>query len=128
MFFFSSLLPFPIRVLLILGSLATAVFILNHVRKAKVQIEDSLFWLIFSGFLLFLSLFPEVISWISRWFGFISETNVVFLIIIFLLLIKLFFNSIRISQLDAKLRSLAQRMALDEQLESTASSKNKEKK
>ena len=38
-----------IRVCLVLGSLITATYILRRVRLAKVQIEDTIFWLLFSG-------------------------------------------------------------------------------
>jgi hypothetical protein len=38
----------------------------------------------------------------------------VYLIIIFILLIKLFSQSLRISQLDTRLQNLAQRLALSE--------------
>lgn len=111
----SQLLPFALRFLLILGSLLTALFILYRVRQAKIQIEDSIFWLLFSGCLLFLSLFPEITTWVARRFGFISEINVVYLAIIFLLLIKQFFMSVRISQMDSKLKSLTQKVALNEE-------------
>ena len=36
-----------IRICLILGSLITAGYILRRVRQAKVQIEDTIFWLLF---------------------------------------------------------------------------------
>ena len=38
-----------IRVCLILGSFITAGYILRRVRHAKVQIEDTIFWLMFSA-------------------------------------------------------------------------------
>ena len=43
-----------IRVCLILGSFITAGYILRRVRHAKVQIEDTIFWLMFSAALLIL--------------------------------------------------------------------------
>lgn len=109
------LISLPIRILLILGSLLTAMFILRRVRYAKVQIEDSLFWLFCSAFLLFLSIFPEITTWIARRLGFMSEINVVYLSMIFLLLIKQFYMSVRISQMDSKLKSLTQKIALNEE-------------
>ena len=44
-----------IRVCLILGSFITAGYILRRVRHAKVQIEDTIFWLMFSAALLILA-------------------------------------------------------------------------
>ena len=113
--FVPSLLSGPIRLLLVLGSFLTLLFVLRRVRQAKVQIEDSIFWLFFSVFLLLLSLFPEFTTLVAKRFGFVSEINVVYLSIIFLLLTKLFFLSMRVSRLDSTLRELTQRVALDEE-------------
>ncbi len=52
-----------IRVCLVLGSLITATYILRRVRLAKVQIEDTIFWLLFSGILLILAIFPGIAYW-----------------------------------------------------------------
>ena len=113
--FVPSLLSGPIRLLLVLGSFLTLLFVLRRVRQAKVQIEDSIFWLFFSVFLLLLSLFPEFTTLVAKRFGFVSEINVVYLSIIFLLLTKLFFLSMRVSRLDSTLPDLTQRVALDEE-------------
>lgn len=104
-----------LRCLLVLGSLFTAVFILRRVRKAQVQIEDTIFWLVFAAGLLLLSIFPQAAFWLSRALGFQSPINLVYLLIIFVLLVKQFFITIRISQMDSKLRSLAQKVALNEE-------------
>lgn len=104
-----------IRICLILGSLATAGFILRRVRKAQVQIEDTIFWFIFSGLLLVLSLVPEIAYYASRLLGFQAPINFVYLFIIFVLLVNQFFMSVRLSQLDNKVRKLAQRVALNEE-------------
>lgn len=104
-----------LRCLLVLGSLVTAAFVLRRVRKAQVQIEDTIFWLGFSALLLLLSIFPRAAFWLSRALGFQSPINLVYLIIIFVLLVKQFFMTIRISQMDSKLRSLAQKVALNEE-------------
>ena len=49
-----------IRVCLILGSFITAGYILRRVRHAKVQIEDTIFWLMFSAALLILAVVHRV--------------------------------------------------------------------
>ena len=49
-----------IRICLIFGSLVTAWYILRRVRQAKVQIEDTIFWLLFSAALLILAIFPGI--------------------------------------------------------------------
>ena len=104
-----------IRFCLIVGSLLTAIFILRRVRLAKVQIEDTLFWLLFSVVLLVLAVFPGIAYWASRLLGFQSPINFVYIVIIFLLLVKQFFMSIRLSQLDSKVRILTQQVALNKE-------------
>ena len=101
-----------IRICLILGSLITAGYILRRVRLAKVQIEDTIFWLLFSAALLILAIFPGIAYWAANLLGFMSPINFV---IIFLLLAKQFFMSIRLSQLDSKVRILTEQVALNEE-------------
>ena len=104
-----------IRICLIVGSLLTAFYILRRVRLAKVQIEDTLFWRFFSAVLLILALFPGIAYRAAYLMGFQSPINFVYIVIIFLLLAKQFFMSIRISQLDSKVRILTERVALNEE-------------
>lgn len=102
-----------LRVCLIVGSLITAVYVLRRVRHAKIQIEDTIFWLLFSGVLLVLAIFPGIAYWAANLLGFMSPINFVYIVIIFLLLVKQFFMSIRLSQLDSKVRILTEQVALD---------------
>ena len=82
-----------LRVCLIVGSLITAVYVLRRVRHAKIQIEDTIFWLLFSGVLLVLAIFPGIAYWASRLLGFQSPINFVYIVVIFLLLVKQFLLS-----------------------------------
>lgn len=107
--------PLSLRLLLVLGSLLTLVFVLGRIRRAKIQIEDSIFWFVFSGFLLLLSIFPELAYWAASTLGMQAPINVVYLAIIFLLILKVFFMSLRISQMDSKMKILAQKVALNEE-------------
>jgi len=102
-----------LRVLLISGSLFTLVFMLYRIRASKAQIKDSVFWIFFSVLLLAFAVFPGVTRWFSLRLGFQSPINFVLLAVIFILVIQLFFLSMKISRLDAKLRELTQRIAID---------------
>ena len=104
-----------LRVCLIVGSLITAVYVLRRVRHAKIQIEYTIFWLLFSGVLLVLAIFPGIAYWASRLLGFQSPINFVYIVVIFLLLVKQFLLSIRISQLDSRLRILTEQVALNQE-------------
>ncbi len=104
-----------LRICLILGAFVTAGYVLRRVRQARVQIEDTIYWLALSAVLLLVALFPGIAYWVSDLLGFVSPINCVYLIIIFLLLARQFMLSIRVSQLDSRLRVLTERVALNQQ-------------
>ena len=104
-----------LRVCLILGSFFTAGYVLCRVRQARVQIEDTIYWLALSAVLLLVAVFPGIAYWVSELLGFVSPINCVFLVVIFLLLARQFSLSIKVSQLDSRLRILTERIALNQQ-------------
>ena len=59
--------------------------------------------------------FPGIAYWASNLLGFQSPINFVYVVIIFLLLAKLFLLSIRVSQLDSRLRILTEQVALNQE-------------
>lgn len=103
-----------LRIILILASLLTMFFMMKRIRQSKVQIEDSIFWIIFSFILIVVSIFPMIADWLTGLLGIYSTVNFVFLLVIFILLMKVFLMTIRISQLDTKVRELTQKIAIDE--------------
>lgn len=103
-----------LRICLIVASLLTTAVMMNKIRKSKVQIEDSIFWVLFSGALLLFSVFPKAAYLLADLVGIQAPSNFIFMLVIFLLLVKVFSMTMRISQLEAKLRELVQRMALEE--------------
>ena len=103
-----------LRIILISGSLITLLFMLYRIRSSRMQIRDSIFWILFLLILLAFSVFPKIATWLSGVFGIQSPINFILLFVIFVLILQLFFLSMRISKLDANLRSLAQRVAISE--------------
>lgn len=73
-----------------------------------------MFWILFSAFLLIISIFPQIVSWGAKITGVMSPSNFIFLAVIFILIVKVFRMSIRISQLESKLQRLVQTIALRE--------------
>lgn len=109
-----------LRIMLLVVSVLNLVQVLVRINKAQVKIEDALFWFLFSGMLILMSLFPQLIDLGAELTGVQSSVNFVFLVIIFVLIIKIFRMSIRISQLEAKLQTFVQNYAIDKnQLEHT---------
>ena len=60
------------------------------------------------------SLFPEISISLAKILGIYSSTNFIFLVILFAVIIKLFFNTIEISNLEYKIKELSQKIAIDE--------------
>ena len=101
-----------LRVILILFSVLTMLFIVKRIRQSKLQIEYALFWIGFSIFLIIISVFPQIVYWFTDLIGIQSPVNFVFLVIIFILIMKNFMMTIELSQLENKIKELLQELAL----------------
>lgn len=101
-----------LRILLLVGALLAFWFIITRVRRNKILMQDAIYWVLLSVLLLVAAIFPGVFIRLSQALGFISPSNFVFLVIVALLLVKIFTNSIEISMLRHKVEELAQEVAL----------------
>ncbi len=106
-----------IRVLLILSACLMLAFMLKRIRQAKLKIEYTIFWIAFASLLVVMGVFPEVIYKISDLIGFQAPISMVYLVIIFVLILKMFFMTLQISQLEHKVDALAQQIAIDRKLD-----------
>lgn len=109
-----------LRVMLILVSFGTLFLMMRKIRQAKVQIEASIYWVIVALMLVVFSIFPKSADFLAHLAGVYSTANFLFLFVIFLLILKVFYMTIHISQLETKLKDLVQRMALDEKMREDA--------
>ncbi|MBS6646046.1 MAG: DUF2304 domain-containing protein [Clostridiaceae bacterium] len=105
-----------LRVMLVLVSFGTLFLMMRKIRQAKVQIEAAIYWVIVALMLVVFSIFPKSADFLAHLAGVYSTANFLFLFVIFLLIIKVFYMTIHISQLETKLKDLVQRMALDEKM------------
>lgn len=103
-----------IRILLFTASVITCIYIARKLRKSQIQVMDTVFWIFVSIVFIVLSIFPNIATWFAEKLGFMATVNFIFLLIIFLLLIRCFLLSIRISQIDNKLDLLVEELALRE--------------
>ena len=102
-----------LQVVLILASLFTFIYVIRRIRKHKLNIDDSILWIIWSVILLVLSLFPNLSKTISELLGFESTSNFILTGFIFCLYIMVFFQNIKISELKEKNKSLVQKLSID---------------
>ncbi|MEG1782208.1 MAG: DUF2304 domain-containing protein [Oscillospiraceae bacterium] len=108
------LLDKEIRIFLILGSIITFMFLVRYIRKSRVRIEDTFFWVLFSAVLIVISIFPQIAFVMSAILKIQSPINFVFLLTIFVLIIHQFYMTMKMSQLQIKFKELVQQMALNE--------------
>ncbi len=102
-----------LRIFLIAGSVLTGFYVLRKIRRSRMQTENALFWIFFSLILILLGIFPGIAGWIAGLLGVQSTVNLVFLVVIFLLVLKIFFQDQRLSRAEAQLTRLAQIHAID---------------
>ncbi len=114
------------RVVLVVVSIGTLATVLKRIQKAKLTIEDSIFWILLAMMFVVFALFPIVPDTLARLLGIYSTANFLFLFMIFILLMRMFSMSMRISTLEDKIRKLVQELALrdkdarDERTEASA--------
>ena len=101
-----------LRVVLLIAAAFSALWIVYRIRKAKVRLEDTLFWIGTAVILLILGLFPQVSFVAAQLLGIQSPTNFIFFIMICLLFEKLLTMSIIHSQMEDKFVTMAAEMAL----------------
>lgn len=106
----------PMRFLLLAASLLTALYIQRKLKKSQMQVGDAIFWIVFSIVLVSLGLFPTVCIWFAKKLGFIAPVNFVFLVTIFLLVIRCFILSVQLSNLQAKFETLVEELAIRENM------------
>ena len=102
-----------LRVVLVLVSLMTLLFVMRKVRSSKIRLEDSMAWIFFSGVLFVLSVFPGIFDFLAELAGVYSTVNFVFLFFIFVLLILCFSLNMKVSQMDTKIKELTQLLAIE---------------
>lgn len=103
-----------LRFILAITSFLTFLFIIRKIRNSKVRLEDSIFWLVLSAALLFCSIFPQALELLAGLVGTYSTSNFVFLLFIFVLLMKSFSLAIKVSQLETKTKEIAQKLAIEQ--------------
>lgn len=106
-----------LRIIMIIGAVLLMIFMIRKICQSKLKIEYSIFWIAFSSVLVIMGIFPQFFYFISELLGFQAPINMVYLVIIFILIVKLFFTSIQISGLENKVDSLIQQIVIDKRLD-----------
>ncbi len=103
-----------LRIFLIACSLLSFIFCIKRIKQAKMKITNSVIWMLGSLALVIMAIFDKAVAWISTKLGFIAPVNFVFLVLIGALLVEVFVQNIRITELNEKIKDLNHYIALKE--------------
>ena len=90
------------------------IYVYFNVKKQDFTIEESVFWILGSIVLLFLSIFYKQLDKLATILGIWYAPSLVFLIAILFLLLMNFRSSKKISKQNEKIIELAQRLSIEE--------------
>lgn len=107
-------MSFQIRILLLLGAIGTLWYFLSQIRKKRLQIDYAISWSFFSIALVFLGLFPGVAIQAAKLLEVQSPVNLIFLVIIFILILKQFSTTTKLSHTNQQVQRLTQYIALQQ--------------
>jgi hypothetical protein len=106
-----------IQILAIIASTALLVFVLELVRRRRLQERYALLWLVSTVFLLILASWRDALTKVADLVGIAYPPNALFFLAFAAILIVLLHFSVVISRLSDQTKILAQRLAmLDERL------------
>ena len=100
------------KIILVVTSVLACVYALRKIRKSQLRIEDALFWIVISVMLVIVSVFPGLAEFFTKLIGMEAPSNFIFLVMIFLLLVKTFSLSIKVSQTEERIKNLVQKLAI----------------
>ena len=102
-----------LRLFLFFGAIISFFVVIKNIRKSRMLIADCLCWFFISFLGLLLALFTRISFAMSKLLGIESPVNLVFLFLISLLLLLTFKQTIRISELEIKIRELTQDITIE---------------
>lgn len=102
------------QIFLFIGAVATLVYFLRQISRRHLNIEAAVFWSIFSGVLVLLSVCPQIMIKGAQILGIESPANLLYLVVLCLLIFYQFFTTVKQSRLEQKIDALTQYIALEE--------------
>lgn len=105
-------MPLQLQITLIVVSVLAILYVVHKIRHSKMNISDSIFWIVFAVLMILIAIFPAIVFFFANLLDIQSPNNFLFLLIIAVLLLKIFLMSLKVSQLQDKLSELVQKTAI----------------
>lgn len=102
-----------VRIVLLIGAVFTFFYVIKGVKKSRFRARETFFWLFLSLVFVLLGIFPGIVEWIAGILNVASPSNLVYLMVIFLLLIKVFAMDRNIAKTEHQMTELTQKIAID---------------
>lgn len=106
-----------LRIILLISSVLSFIYIIRKLIKSQLLILDALYWLIVSVVLLVCGVFPAIPINIAHYIGIESPVNFVFLFMIFIVMLRCFLLTMRLSKLEGRFRKLVEELSVRKKLE-----------
>lgn len=84
------------------------IYVVSNVRKKLFSEKESILWILGSAIVVFLSIFPEILTCVSSWLGILYPPTLLFLLAIFILVILLIRKEKQINLMNERIKELAQ--------------------
>lgn len=101
--------------LAVITSVITLIFIIDLLRRGVLKEKYAVLWLSVAGIALLLSVFPGLLGWITMTLGFEVPANLLFFGTIVVLVLVAVQLSYELSSHEAKIRRLAEELALQKE-------------
>ncbi|CEO10863.1 Uncharacterized conserved protein [[Clostridium] sordellii] len=102
-----------LRIELIIFSIIFLIVVFRAINKKKLWLQHSLVWIFISFSLILISVFPQIVVWLSDVVKIETPSNLVYLFGIIALLIVSFLHSIVISSQANKIKKLVQMLSIE---------------
>lgn len=100
------------QTILVLGILLILLCIFNMIRRRKLELKYSLVWLVIMIILLVIACVPDVLTKMANSLGIYSPVNMIFFLGFVFSLVIIFVLTVTVSRLSARIRRLAQILAM----------------
>lgn len=103
----------PVRLVLLIGAVFMLLYVARGIKKTKFKAQETFYWLLLSVVFVLLSIFPGVVEWFSVKLGVATPVNLIFLVVIFLLIVKIFTMDRKLAKTEHQLTEMTQKIAID---------------
>lgn len=103
-----------LQLIILIGSIVVLTFIINMIKKQKLELKYALSWILADIAVMVLGAFPKIIDVIAKIVGVKEPINVVFFLGSIFLGVIVFSLTVAQSRNSRKLKDLVQKVALEE--------------